>query len=61
MSVWALVWLFGASIALAAAAGWWQDLVHRPRRERLLARTDADVVRARTMSHYYASIHGSEW
>ena len=60
ISWWALVWLLVA-VALAAAGGLWQDLRHGPRRERLLARTDGDVLRARTMSSYYASIHGSEW
>jgi predicted MFS family arabinose efflux permease len=57
---WALVWLV-VVLALAAACGLWQDVTHRPRRERLLARSEYDVRRARTMSGYYASIHGSEW
>lgn len=57
---WVLAWLLVA-VALAAAGGLWHDLRHRPRRERFLARTDDDVRRARTMSGYYASIHGSEW
>ena len=61
MSWWVFVWLFGAPVVLAAAAGWCQDLAHKPRRERLLTTTNADVARARTMSHYYASIHGCEW
>jgi hypothetical protein len=60
MGMWALVWLLGAS-ALAAALGFWYDLTHRSRPARLLTLTDAEHVRAKNMSNYYASVHGTEW
>jgi hypothetical protein len=58
---WFLVWLFIALAASAAGCGLWHDMTHRPRRERLLTRTTYDVLRAQTMSSYYASNHGTEW
>jgi hypothetical protein len=61
MGLWSLVWLFVALAALAAACGLRHDVTHRPRQEQILTRTNGDVERARTMSNYYANIHGTEW
>lgn len=61
MGMWVLVWLLVACAGLAAILGFWHDRRHRPRRERLLARAPYDVLRATTMSSYYASNHGTEW
>jgi hypothetical protein len=61
IGIWALVSALFGAVALTAALGFWYDMTHRSRRARFLTLTNADTVRARNMSNYYARIHGTEW
>lgn len=56
----ALAVAFAWALVLAAALGLWHDLTHRPRPERSLPLTRADIARARCMSNFYVMIHGAE-